>query len=221
METNESKPNLWTNTQTYSMALICLILGLAVGYLMHTPEDVKPTAPAATNSTAAASAGMGNSMPTAADLKRMADKQVEPLLAQLQKNPKDPQLLAQIGRAYFAAQQFQTAVPYYEQSAAAKADPEVLNELAFAEYSLGDPDKGIAALNRALAVDPKNAKALFNLGMFEWHGKSDPEAAIAAWQKFVKANPNDPKRQQVEQMIAQAKQHLNIAPGTKTDKPAM
>ena len=55
----------------------------------------------------------------------------------------------------------------------------------------------------------------------EWHGKSDPKAAIAAWESCLKVNPSDPKRAQIEQMIAQAKRHLDIAPGTKTDKPAM
>ena len=56
---------------------------------------------------------------------------------------------------------------------------------------------------------------------FEWKGKADPKAAISAWQAFLKADPNSPKRAQVEQMIAQAKKHLSIPAGTKTEKPAM
>jgi cytochrome c-type biogenesis protein CcmH/NrfG len=86
---------------------------------------------------------------------------------------------------------------------------------------LGDLDKAIATLNQAVKVDPKNEKVLFNLGYFEWKGKADPQAAIAAWQAFLKADPKSPKRAQVEQMMAQAKRHLGIAPGTKTEKPAM
>jgi cytochrome c-type biogenesis protein CcmH/NrfG len=159
-------------------------------------------------------------MPSAEDLKRMADKQVAPLLAELQKNPKDSALLSKIGQSYLAAQQFQTAQQYLEQSVVLKGNPENLNALAFVYYSLGDVDKAIETLNRALKIDPKDPKVLFNLGMYEWHGKSDPKAAIAAWQSFVKANPNDPKRAQAEQMIAQASKHLNIPPGTKTAKPA-
>jgi cytochrome c-type biogenesis protein CcmH/NrfG len=160
-------------------------------------------------------------MPSAQDLKRMADKQVAPLLEQLQKDPKNPELLVKIGSTYLAAHQFQSAQQYLQQSVEVKPAPETLNELAFVQYSMGDVDQAIATLNGALKQDPKNPKLLFNLGMFEWHGKSDPKAAIDAWQAFLSANPEDPKRPQVEHMIAQAKQHLNIAPGTKTSKPVM
>ena len=222
MEANNPQPKFWSNTQTYMMAGICLILGAGLGYLVHTPSAAIPTASTALVAPAQpAPTGMGGGAPSAQDMKRMAEKQVAPLLAELQQHPKDAELLAKIGRSYLAAQQFQSAQQYYEQSVALKPTPEMLNEMSFVDYSLGDVDKAIATLNRAIKMDPKNSKLLFNLGMFEWHGKSDPKAAIAAWQTMLKVNPKDPKRAQVEQMIAQAKQHLNIAPGTKTDKPAI
>jgi len=151
----------------------------------------------------------------------MADKQVAPLLEQLQKTPQDADLLAKIGRAYMAAQQFQSAQQYYERSSTVKPKPENLNELAFVYVKLGDLDKAIATLHQALKLDPNNAKVLFNLGYFEWKGKADPKAAIAAWQGYLKADPKSPRRAEVEQMMAQAKRHLAIAPGTKTEKPAM
>ena len=220
MEPNDHQPKFWSNAQTYTMAGICVILGVVVGYLVHAPEARSSVPAVAVAPAPSAPAGM-QGMPSAQDMKRMADKQVAPLLADLQKDPKDADLLAKVGRAYMAAQQFPIAQQYYEQSISLKAVPETLNELAFVEYSLGDVDKAIETLHRALKIEPKNPQILFNLGMFEWHGKSDPKAAIAAWQDFLKVGPKGPKRTQVEQMIAQAKQHLNIAPGTKTDKPAM
>ena len=212
---------LWSATQTYTMAVICLILGSLVGYLMHSPEAARPSAPEAAVAPHAVPGSVNGSAPSPEDMKRMAEKQVAPLLAELQKHPKDADLLAQIGRFYFSAQQFQDARQYYEESVALQANVEALNELSFVYYSLGNVDKAIETLNRALKIDPKNSKVLFNLGMFEWHGKSDAKAAIAAWQSFLSANPNDPKRAEVEKMITQAKQHLTIPPGTKTDKPVM
>jgi tetratricopeptide (TPR) repeat protein len=203
------------------MAAICLALGVVVGYLVHAPATANSSQPLAALAPASMAQGTNQGMPSAQDLKRMADKQVAPMLAELQKHPKDPDLLMEIGRSYMAAQQYLAARPYYERSVSLKASPEALNELSFVDYSLGDVDHAIDSLNRALKMDPTNPKLLFNLGMFEWHGKSDPKAAIAAWREFLRTNPNDPKRAQVEQMIAQAKHHLNIAPGTKTDKPAM
>jgi cytochrome c-type biogenesis protein CcmH/NrfG len=222
MEASDRQPKFWSNAQTYTMAAICLILGVVMGYLVHAPAVASANVPTAAVAPApAAPSGMKGGMPSAQDMKRMADKQAEPMLAELQKNPKNPELLAHIGRAYMAAQQFQTAQQYYEQSVSLKPDAETMNALAFVYYSLGDIDKAIATLHSAIKVAPKNSKLLFNLGMFEWHGKSDPKAAVEAWQACLKVNPNDPKRDQLKQMIAQAKQHMNIAPGTKTDKPAM
>lgn len=222
MRASDQQPKLWTNVQTYTMAAICLLLGVVVGYLVHAPANANAGPPLATaTAPATANNGMSGGMPSAQDLKRMADKKVAPLLEDLQRDPNNPELLAKIGHSYLAAQQFQSAQPYFEQSVSVKPTAETLNELSFVEYSLGDIDKSIATLQHALKLDPRNPKLLFNLGMFQWHGKSDPKAAIAAWQQFLRADPKNPKRSQVEKMIAQAKQHLSIAPGTKTDKPTM
>jgi tetratricopeptide repeat protein len=220
MKASDQQRKFWSSVEAYTMAIICLILGMVIGYLLNSPKDVRSGLPAAV-SPRAVPGGMNGGMSSAGDLKRMAEKQVAPLLAELQKNPKDADLLSKIGQSYLAAQQFQTAQQYLEQSAALKANPETLNALSFVYYSLGDVDKAIETLNRALRIDPKDPKILFNLGMFQWYGKSDPKAAIAAWETFIKANPNDPKRPQAEKMIAQAKQHLHLPSGTKTDKPSM
>jgi len=218
---DQQNPRLWNSARAYTMAVICLILGTAIGYLLNPPKEARSSVPAAALTPRPVPGGGKGTMLSADDLKRMADKQVAPLLAELQKNPKDADLLSKIGQSYLAAQQFQPAQRYLEQSVALKASPETLNALAFVYYSLEDVDKAITTLNRGLKIDPKDPKILFNLGMFQWHGKSDPKAAIAAWQTFVKANPDNPKRPEVEKLIAQAKQHLNLPPGTKTNKPSM
>jgi len=216
---SEQEPKYWNNVQAYGMAVICLALGIAAGYLLHAPAVASPSVRA--TEIAAPATQAAPQMPSAADMKRMADKQVAPMLEQLQKTPKDPELLAKIAHAYMAAQQFQTAKQYYEQSLAVKLQSEVLNELAFVYVKLGDLDRAIVTLNKAVAVDPKNVHALFNLGYFEWKGKADPQAAITAWQKLLKVDPKNPKRADVEKMIAQAQKHLSIPAGTKTEKPAM
>jgi hypothetical protein len=37
MDAADHQPKFWSNTQAYSMAAICLILGVVVGYLVHAP----------------------------------------------------------------------------------------------------------------------------------------------------------------------------------------
>jgi cytochrome c-type biogenesis protein CcmH/NrfG len=219
---SDQDSKFWSNAQTYGMAVICMILGIAAGYLLHAPAVASP-APStpSTGEISAPASPAAPQMPSASDMKRMADKQVAPMLADLEKHPNDADLLAKIARAYMAGQQFQSAQQYYEKSIAAKPKVDALNELAFVYVKLGDLDRGIATLNQALAIDPKNPQVLYNLGYFEWKGRADPKAAIAAWQAFLKADPKSPKKAQVEQMLAQAKKHLSIPAGTKTEKPAM
>src|SRR5271157_5136139 len=131
METIDQHPKSWNSTQAYTMAVISLILGLAVGYLMNSPREARSTVPAAGIAQRPVPGVGKGAMPSADDLKRMADKQVAPLLAELQKNPKDADLLSKIGASYLAAQQFQTAQQYLEQSVALKANLENLNALSF------------------------------------------------------------------------------------------
>ncbi len=215
----------WTATQTYVTATVCLLIGLAVGYLPRGSATASSTRPTETRTQPAmhegnpAAAGVGQVTPD--QLKQMGDKQVEPILAALQKDPNNADLLAQVATAYFRAQQFPAAAEYYERAVKIKPSSEVLVSLANSYHYAGSDDKAIETLNRALQVDPKSANALFNLGMLKWQAKNDPKGAIDAWQQLLKSNPTHPRRAQVEEMIAKAKQHMNMPAGTKTDKPVM
>ena len=157
---------------------------------------------------------------TPEQLAHMADKQAEPLLAQLKTNPKDASVLLNVGNIYLAARQPKEAQSYYERSLAVKAaDANVLTQLATSYYNQGDSDKAMLTLQRALKVDPSFANALFNLGWIKWREKADAKGAIILWEKLLKSNPDHPKRAQVEQLIAQAKQHLSMPEEKKSDQP--
>jgi cytochrome c-type biogenesis protein CcmH/NrfG len=204
MEGNESTAKPWSSTQVYGLAVICLIVGICIGYLIHTPFQSSTVNPPVTQPPVAPSSDMKI---TPDQLNQMADKQVEPLLAQLRKSPDDPLLLAEISKIYYQTRQFPKAVMYYEDSVRVKPDASVFVKLGGAYHLNGDEDKAIGAWNRALRLDPKNADALFNIGFVKWQVQGDPKAAIAAWQKLLEMNPNHPGRAQVEELLAQAKQH--------------
>jgi len=214
----------WTSTQVYVLAVLCLVIGLPLGYLFHGPPADSANQPRASGQEAPIPKLTPEDVArvTPEQLARMADKQAEPLLTELQTHPNDPQLLLKIGNIYLTAQQPQSAQKYYERSLAANsADPTTLTQLASSYYYQGDADRAIADLQRALAIDPGNANALFNLGMIKWRSKTDPKGAIEMWEKLLKSHPDHPNRAQVEQLIAQARRHLSIPAGTKTDKPDM
>lgn len=67
-------------------------------------------------------------------------------------------------------------------------------------------DGALGQLWFSLKSDPKDVNSLFNQGVILWKGKNDATGAIAAWKKLLATNPNLPRRQIVEQMIAEARQ---------------
>jgi len=223
-QSNTASSN-WTSTQAYVLAIICLVIGVAVGYFVRgsaspaSPEVASAQAPAS-----AAPAGMGGMDPnkvTPDQLRHMVEKQVEPTLQQLKSNPTDPSLLAQVGNVYYDTQLYQDAIGYYEKSL--NSDPKnvgVRTDLGTAYFYLGDADRAISEFKKALAQDPKHGQTLYNLGMVQWQGKGDVNAAVSAWETLLKTVPDYPDRSKVEQLVSKAKAHANMKPGEKTSKPA-
>ncbi len=210
----------WKTSHVYILAVVCFLLGLPTGYLFHGGAPLAAPAPAQTAQSAQPSAGMNSGNVTPEQLRHMADKTAEPVLAELKSKPNDPALLAKAGDVYYDAQQFAEAIKYYESSLKADPkDPNVRSDMATAYYYLGDADRAIAELNTSLQYRPNHPQTLLNLGLIKWQAKMDIEGAVATWQKLLDTNPNFEQAAQVKQMIAQARQHANIKPGTKAKKP--
>jgi cytochrome c-type biogenesis protein CcmH/NrfG len=216
-----STSGYWTSAQAYVLATICLVVGIVVGYLVRgsAGSDNRPQVAA----TAPAPANMGTSAaePTPEQMKRMAETQVAPILAQLRNSPNDPRLLTDAGNAYYDAQQYREAIDYYDR--VLKMEPknaDVRTDMGTAYFYLGDADRALKEFDHALQDDPRHGQTMFNKGMVLWQGKNDPQAAVAIWEKLLKVVPDYPERSRVEEAIARAKQHTGLKPGTKTDKPA-
>jgi cytochrome c-type biogenesis protein CcmH/NrfG len=214
----KDKPAInWTPTQTYALAAVCLLIGVLVGYLVR--GSASPAGQVATASVgqqqpvSAPSSGMGQQrMPTMDDMKRMADKEAEPLLTKLKTDPKNVDLLNKTGLTYKAAHQFKEAIAYFQK--ALEVDPKnvpIRTDMASCMYYTGDVDGALAQLNTSLTYDPKHPGTLMNIGIIKWQGKNDVSGAIAAWQTLLKLNPNFPQKDVIEHMITQAGQERNTA----------
>jgi cytochrome c-type biogenesis protein CcmH/NrfG len=203
---SETPGSRWTVKQALIWAGIPLALAAALGVFIRRPEVATPARAAAgdlprpTNSLARAA------HVTPDQLRHMADKEAEPLLAQLQSKPADPELLSKLGYIYFVTKNFKEASAYFRRSVDLKDDAIVRNELGRAYYYAGDPDDALAEFEQVLKSDPNNVNALFNVGMVKWQSKSDVEGALAAWRQILKKNPHHPRRAEVEQLIARAQQ---------------
>jgi cytochrome c-type biogenesis protein CcmH/NrfG len=218
---DKSSSATWTGTQAYVLSIVCLVAGLAIGYLVR--GSASPAAGQShVHENEAAASGMGmQQQPTPEQMKKMADKQAEPLLEQLKSNPNDAQLLYKVGNVYYDTQQFPEAIQYYEKALTLNGNAvDVRTDMATAYFYTGNVDKALAEVNEVLKTDPKHANALFNQGMYLWKGKMDIKGAVTSWKKLLETNPDYEHRDQVQAFITQAEKHAGIKPGQKTTKPA-
>jgi len=175
-------------SHVYAMAVICLIAGLGIGYLMRSSVLAVPHAEHAAITPPHGAMPPGHSLE---QWKQMSDQKAAPLLEKLKTNPNDASLLAQVAALYHTTHRFKEAAEYYTR--AVNTDPKnvaLRTRLASSLYRGGDVDGAIAQLNTALNDSPRDANALYDLGMIKLQGKGDSRGAVAAWQRLLKTNPD-------------------------------
>jgi len=209
---NNSALANWTSVQAYTLAVVCLLLGIAGGWLFRGSQATTPTAEAA----AAVPGNVGmSSQPTPEQMKAMGDMQAKPLLDKLKSDPNNVELLTSIGNVYYDTQQYPVAISYYQQALKLQpANTGVRTDMATAYWYTGDADTAIAEFKKSLSYEPNKSNTLFNLGIVEWQGKMDIKGAVATWQKLLDTNPNYEAKDKVLDLIAQAQKHAGVKPGT-------
>ncbi len=217
----------FTTVQAYTLAVITLVIGIAVGYFARgsasptaTPETTQAAAPAAASASGmgmspAQLPGIGAAQQQQAPSPEMLAKAAEPLLTQLQSNPNDAETVIKLGNLYYDSQAYPQAIQYYEKAVSLQPNnADVRTDLGTAYWYTGDADKAIASFEKALAIRPNHPDTLFNLGIVRWQGKKDPKGAVVAWEKLLQTNPNYAQKDQVQMLIERAKMHG--ANGTKS-----
>ncbi len=201
----------WTSTQAYVLSVICLLVGVAVGYLARGSASPQTAAVQAQAATQAAGMGSAAQTPSPEQMRQMAETEAAPLLAQLKSDPNNSDSLYKLGNIYYDAQQYADAVNYYERCL--KINPkatDVRTDMATAYHFMGQTDRALQEYGEVLKIDGAHANALFNTGMVKWQDKQDMSGAIVAWKRLLETNPQYPQRDKVQQLIAQAEQHLSM-----------
>jgi len=206
----------WTTVQAYVLAVICLLVGIAGGWFIRGSSPAAAATGIANASTpTVGNANGGAQTPTPAQMQQMADTQAAPLLEKLKADPNNAGLLENVGNLYYDAQQFPTAIDYYQRALKVEpANADTRTDMATAYWYAGNADAAIAEFQKSLSYQPNKASTLFNLGIVEWQGKMDIDKAVATWQKLLDTNPNYEAKDKVLELIAQAKKHSGVKPGT-------
>jgi cytochrome c-type biogenesis protein CcmH/NrfG len=203
----------WSSVQVYTLAVICLLIGIGGGWFIRgsqapagTPQVASSEAPAAQGSDSSQPA-----MPSPEQMKQMADTQAKPVLDRLQSDPNNFELLANVGNTYYDAQQYPTAIDFYERALKVQpANAAVRTDLGTAYWYTGNADKALEEFNKSLTYEPTKADTLFNLGIVKWQGKMDVAGAMAAWQKLLDTNPNYQGKEKVLELMAQVQKHSGV-----------
>jgi len=216
----------FTSVQAYTLAVITLVIGIAVGYFARGSAP-SAAAPEAAQSAPAAPAGMGGGQGTAGGQgmgagqlpgigtqqqsgasPEMLAQAAAPLLTKLKSNPKDFETLRQLGNIYYDGQAYPQAIEYYGKALEIDPkNPDVITDIGTAYWYTGDPDKAIAEFQKSLAIRPNHPGTMFNLGIVKWQGKKDPAGAVLVWEQLLKTNPNYDQKDQVQMLIERAKMH--------------
>ncbi|MGA8032244.1 MAG: c-type cytochrome biogenesis protein CcmI [Casimicrobiaceae bacterium] len=133
---------------------------------------------------------------------------VDQLAARMKSNPNDPNGWILLGRSYAVLGRFQESADAYRHAAAlSPSDAGILADwadslaMANGQNLEGEPTR---LIERSLAIDPNNPKALALSGSAAAERRDFP-AAIAAWRKLkAQLTPGTEPDKEVDQMIAEA-----------------
>ena len=185
-----------------------LLLGFAIGFgVLYTwtkqraPDKVRAMPlPVDPNVPTDLSAARESAPP--ADMAR-----VQELSAKIKQNPRDFDSIVELANLNFDQKNYGDAVNLYK--TALEVRPDALNvrtDMGTAMFYQERFDDAIAEFQQVLQSDPKNAQALFNLGVTMLHGKNDPKRALEYWERMIAANPNHPQAAFVKEQIQKLKE---------------
>ena len=169
MDTSQISTEPWTTVRAGSLAVGCLVLGIAGGWLlrgMHRPTFTGSAVSTSLLSPVNAVNTPAGSQRVAVSLREMTDAKAAPLLDQLKENPTDTTLLTNLGNLYYDSQQYTIAIGFYGRALKIKpSDADVRTDMATAYWYTGDADTAIAEFNKVLDSQPELPNALFNRGL--------------------------------------------------------
>lgn len=130
--------------------------------------------------------------------------------------PDDLGVLIQLGNDYFDTGNHARAVEYYQKVVA--IDPrnaDVMTDMGISFRKLDKPEESVQAFKKALEADPNHAMALFNMGIVLRDDLKDYEAALNAWEGFLKIAGDSPHSVMVRPWVKQLKDKISGSVSTQ------
>ncbi len=193
----------WTSREAYLLALVCLVVGLIVGYIF------RGSAPLGSPGLTAAPLASAPAGKQPAQSPQMLAQLAKPLLAAVKAEPNNIEALIQLGNFYYDNQAYAEAIEYYSRALELRpGDVNVRTDRGTAYWYSGFPEKAVEDYLQSLSIEPTHPQTLFNLGVVRLHGLNDAAGAVSAWEKLLQVQPQHPERARIETLIAQARAQM-------------
>lgn len=177
--------------ESIAFAVAGMCFGIILGWVLATQEANRPAPARDVPAPAAAPAAQGQRQPPALD-----ETLVKSLQAAIAKDPGNADNYAQLGNAYFDAEQWPDAIDSYERSLKLNpGNPDVSTDLGVSYYHTNRADEALAQFERSLKISPNHTKTLWNKGIVLAFGKENLQAAAEEWKKVVTLAPDSPEGQ--------------------------
>lgn len=200
--------------------VIGLMVGLALGYVFAERQPIPPgkalrmAAPQA----AAQGAGLPNGHPpldegAANPESRFFEQQIAEIQGLMAQSPSDVGLKVSMADAFFELARttgnpshWQESRVWYERAMAEGrgSDPDVLTDLAVVLRNLGQHDRSLEMLDRAIAAEPEHWQAWFNKVIvlnFDLHNHDGAREALLNLKELAAQNPDVPDLTAIEQEV--------------------
>ncbi len=132
--------------------------------------------------------------------------EVQTLKEIVKKDPKNVSAWVELGNLYFDTNQPKEAIEAYSQYLAVKPNnADVRTDMGIMYRKLGQFDRALEEFRKAAQSDPKHANSRYNIGIVLLHDKHDMKGAMAAWEDYLKVDPNSERAQRIKSQIEKMK----------------
>ncbi len=107
------------------------------------------------------------------------------------KEPNNTEMLSQLANAYYETQDYLKSIEtYLKLITLLDESTKPYQDLGVVYRRDGQFKKAIDTFEMAIAQDPENINALFNIGVVQYHDLDDEAGAKATWKKVAKVKPD-------------------------------
>ena len=120
----------------------------------------------------------------------------------LDRDPENPEILMDIGNAYYDREDWDDAIKSYEKARRkAPKNPNLLSDLGAAHRNRGEFDLAVAFFQKARQADPDHWQSLLNWLLVEAYDRRDPRAAQPLYDELKRRYPDIPQIERIQEQI--------------------